>query len=401
MIRVLAVFYLVAGISGCIDRKNCPSCMLADPLVIGCPYQGSQLSFGNGAAPTVLALSGGASHGAWGAGVISGWPDPGPGVTGPRPTFDIVTGISTGALQAPYAFLGTDYDDDLEKFYTTSTNADIYSMKPDFLISNALQDRTPLRQILEENVTAPEVRKVASMTNRELYVGTINLDTSQFCEWNLSTIARNAAAEVPDSPAEACWVDLFRDAMFASAGAPVIAPPVEIDVNACKPGNPPPQKMLFADGGVRQRVFVSEVIEKIPNGKPTVYVIMNGQMSTRPTCVSNQLMPLALRTYEIMDHVALYGSLYEMMSEHVNDWSLRLSRIPDAQCVSLPAFEFDPVRMKAMFNGGSAWVQQPSPWETTVPAAAVANWPTGVAKPPMECAQPSAAVNALLAPCPM
>ena len=189
----------------------------------------------------------------------------------------------------------------------------IYSMKPDFLISNALQDRAPLRQILEENVTRDAVVEVAQdsrLENRELYVGTINLDTSQFCEWNLSTIARKAEAEIDDSPAETCWVDLFRDAMFASAGAPVIAPPVEIDVNACKPGNPPPQKMLFADGGVRRRVFVSEVIERIPNGKPTVYVIMNGQMNTRPTCVSNQLLPITLRTFEIMDHEALFGSLY-------------------------------------------------------------------------------------------
>ena len=95
--------------------------MLADPLAVGCPYKGSQLSFGPSDTPDVLALSGGASHGAWGAGVIAGWPD------ATRPTFDVVTGISTGALQAPYAFLGTDYDDELEKFYTTTTSAEIYS----------------------------------------------------------------------------------------------------------------------------------------------------------------------------------------------------------------------------------------------------------------------------------
>ena len=398
-IRLAAALCLIAGISGCADRKNCPGCILGDPLTVGCPYAGSQITSHLNALtnPKVLVLSGGASHGAWGAGVISGWPEPpAPGVAEPRPDFDIVTGISTGALQAPYAFLGKLYDPKLETFYTTSTNADIYSMKPDFLISNALQDRTPLRQILEQNVTSAAVREVGVITDRELYVGTINLDTSQFCPWNLSAIARKATAEVPDSLAERCWVDLFRDAMFAASGAPVIAPPVEIDANACTGG--PPRKMLYADGGVRRRVFVTEEVEKLPSA--TVYVIMNGQMSTRPTCVNNQLLPLALRTFEMMDHVALFGSLYELMDKH-QGWNLRLSRIPDAQCVSLPSSEFDPVRMKAMFDAGSAWVQQSSPWETAVPADAVANWPPGVAKPLQECAQVSTLAQPLLAPCPM
>jgi predicted acylesterase/phospholipase RssA len=400
-IRLMVVVCLIAfsGCSGCIDRKNCPGCMLSNPLTVGCPYQDSQIASSLSANPNpkVLVLSGGASHGAWGAGVISGWPDS--GVPEPRPAFDVVTGISTGALQAPYAFLGTQYDAELETFYTTTSNEDIYSMKPDFLLSNALQDRTPLREILEENVTAEAVREVAQVTNRELYVGTINLDTSQFCPWNLSTIARKADVAPDGSPAEACWVDLFRDAMFAAAGAPVIAPPVEIDANACTGGEP--MKMLYADGGVRLRVFVSQVVEQLPaTSLPTLYVIMNGQMSTRPTCVSNQLLPLALRTYEIMDHVALFGSLYALMHEHPN-WSLRLSRIRDDQCVSLPSSEFDPVRMKNMFNAGSAWVQQASPWETAVPQDAVANWPPGVARPPQECAQLSDLQQQLLAPCPM
>jgi predicted acylesterase/phospholipase RssA len=398
-IRLLVAICLMAGISGCADRKNCPGCMLANPLIVGCPYPDSQIAASLNAklAPNVLVLSGGASHGAWGAGVISGWPDP--PVPDSRPIFDIVTGISTGALQAPYAFLGTQYDDELEAFYTTTTNDEIYSMKPDFLLSNALQDRAPLREILEDNVTAAAVREVAQVTDRELYVGTINLDTSQFCPWNLSTIARKAEAAPDGSPDETCWVDLFRDAMFAASGAPVLAPPVEIDAKACT--GDLPQKMLYADGGVRRRVFVTKVVEQLPStSKPNIYVIMNGQMSTRPTCVSNRLLPLTLRTFEIMDRESLFGSLYALMHAHPN-WNLRLSRIADTQCVSLPSGEFDPVRMKNMFDAGSAWVQQSSPWETAVPANAVANWPPGVAKPLLECAQPSGLQQQLLAPCPM
>jgi predicted acylesterase/phospholipase RssA len=402
-VRLVVVVCLIAWISGCVDRKNCPGCMLADPLTVGCPYADSQIAatLSAATAPKVLVLSGGASHGAWGAGVISGWPDT--GVAEPRPTFDIVTGISTGALQAPYAFLGSQYDDELEKFYTTTTNGMIYSWKPAFLLSNSLQDRAPLREILEDNVTEPAVLEVAAPANanRELYVGTINLDTSQFCPWNLSTIARKAASEPANSDARTCWVNLFRDAMFASAGAPVIAPPVEIDVNACKPGSPPPQKMLFADGGVRLRVFISKVVNQLPaTSNPTIYVIMNGQLSTRPTCVSNRLLPITLRTYEIMDREALFGSLYALMHEHPS-WKLRLSRIPDNRLVSLPAFEFDPARMSCMFDLGSSTAQGASPWETTVPPDAVANWPPGVMRPLQECAQPPTLTQLQPEPCPM
>jgi hypothetical protein len=143
------------------------------------------------------------------------------------------------------------------------------------------------------------------------------------------------------------------------------------------------------------------VVEQLPaTSKPSVYVIMNGQMSTRPTCVSNQLLPIALRTYDIMDREALFGSLFALMHAHPN-WDLRLSRIPDTQCVSLPASEFDPVRMGAMFRLGSSTVQGATPWETTVPTEAVANWPTGVARPPQECAQIPDLTKLPMAPCPM
>jgi hypothetical protein len=98
-----------------------------------------------------------------------------------------------------------------------------------------------------------------------------------------------------------------------------------------------------------------------------------------------------------MDREALFGSLYALTEKHSN-WRLRLSRIPDSQCVSLPAGEFDPVRMTNMFNAGSAWVQKASPWETTIPLNQVANWPSGVAKPMEECIQPQ---NLLLPQCPM
>lgn len=389
---IVSVACLLVLCSAC-TRQYCPGCTEPNPLPlavggtgVGCPYAASELgpAYGNGTItnPTMLILSGGASHGAWGAGVIAGWPE---GTTAPlpRPEFTVVTGISTGALQAPYAFLGSSYDDELEKFYTTSSNCDIYT--PNWTLSNSLQSREPLREILQTEVTEAAVLEVASQTNRELFVGTLNLDTSEFCPWNLSTIARKVQSAPAGSQTRECWVNLFRDAIFAASGAPVIAPPVEIDSNACKPGEPP-MKMLHADGGVRARVFVADALRlAIEAGlNPTAYVIMNGKLVTHPECVEDSLMPIALRTFEIMDHEALFGSLYALMHKHPGQWKLRLSRIPDSCCLEFPSSEFDKDKMKILFEDGKQWVQT-SPWGTTIPTSSEAPWPDKCRRPMGTC----------------
>lgn len=60
-----------------------------------------------------LALSGGGADGAFGAGILNGWT-----TTGRRPEFTVVSGASTGALMAPFAFLGPAYDDVIKDIYT-------------------------------------------------------------------------------------------------------------------------------------------------------------------------------------------------------------------------------------------------------------------------------------------
>lgn len=372
--------------SGC-QRQHCPGCTEPNPFTVSgegsvsCPYQVSHLGpkYQNGTItdPTLLVLSGGASHGAWGAGVITGWPDASVSPTEPRPNFTVVTGISVGALQATPAFLGEPYDPLLEEFFTTYQDSDIFT-SPNLLASNALQSREPLRQKIYAKVTEALVLEVASSPNkdRELYVGTVNLDTSQFCPWNLSTIARNAQSAPTGSDTRKCYVDLFRDVIFAASGAPVIAPPVEIDSNACK--GLLPKKMLHADGGVRARVFVADAVKPAIDAglTPTLYVIMNGKLVTHPECVENSLLPIALRTFEMMDHEALFGSLYALMYQHPSSIKLKLSRIPNSYCLRFPSSKFDTHLMGCLYRKGEAWVeQQPIPWETAVPTQSVDVWP--------------------------
>jgi hypothetical protein len=398
-----AIFLLALG-AGC-ARQGCPGCMTPNVLAEGtpeapegslsCPYSVSHLDFSTISKPTLLILSGGASHGAWGAGVITGWSTNG---SDPRPQFDVVTGISVGALQAVPAFLGSGYDNLLYEFFTQSDDDDIFG-PPDLLHLNALQTRGPLRQKIIDNVTREVVLEVAKSPqndNREVFVGTVNLDTSEFCPWNLSTIARKAkdAVDAGDETKAQCWVNLFRKAIFAASGAPVLAPPVRINSNACT--ERPEQSMLHADGGVRSRVFIGDVLgraEATASSPPTAYVVMNGKVVTHPECVENSLAPIALRTFEIMDREALFGSLHAIMTETKSrsmnpapTINVKISRIPDKYCLRFPSSKFDKVLMGCLYGTGQRWAQQSTiPWETTVPTASAAAWPPDNAAPPYTC----------------
>src|SRR5262245_9706739 len=142
---------------------------------------------------SVLCLSGGGSYGAFSAGVLCGWTASGdrPGVNG-RPNFSVVTGISTGALIAPYAFLGPQYDDHIRKFYTTVENRDIYRLRPvRGLLGTSLADNAPLAELVDRSVTPEIIREVAEehRKGRRLYIGTTELEGGRFVAWDIGEIA--------------------------------------------------------------------------------------------------------------------------------------------------------------------------------------------------------------------
>ena len=158
-----------------------------------------------------LVLSGGGSNGAFGAGFLNGWTK-----TGDRPTFKLVTGISTGALIAPFAFLGSDYDPRLEKLFTTVTNKDIYRIRSPFAVfkKDSLARTDPLALRIEEVIDEEILRAIAAehRRGRRLFVGTTNLDAQRIVVWNMGAIATSGQPGA---------IDLFRQVLLASASIPV------------------------------------------------------------------------------------------------------------------------------------------------------------------------------------
>jgi hypothetical protein len=163
-----------------------------------------------------LAISGGGSDGAYGAGVLTGWSE-----AGTRPEFAVVTGVSIGGLIAPFAFLGPRYDEELHKNFTTIGAADIFE---DRMTRDSLFDYWPLKRIVEQRVTAKLLSEIAAehARGRRLLVVTTNLDAGRRVVWNMGAIAAHGEQ----------GLKLFRDILLASSSIPGFFSPVPIEVEA-------------------------------------------------------------------------------------------------------------------------------------------------------------------------
>ena len=147
-----------------------------------------------------LAMSGGGADGAFAAGVLTGWTE-----SGKRPTFTVVTGASIGALLAPYAFLGSRYDEDIRSNMTKITGADIFE---DRVTPESFLDTWPLRDLITKRVTPEIIAAVAEehRKGRRLFVVTTNVDAGRRVLWDMGAIA-----EKGDEKA----IKLFRDVLHS------------------------------------------------------------------------------------------------------------------------------------------------------------------------------------------
>ncbi|HEX7009661.1 MAG TPA: patatin-like phospholipase family protein [Phycisphaeraceae bacterium] len=312
---------------------------------------------------SLLALSGGGAQGAFGAGLLVGWSE-----AGTRPQFKVVTGVSTGALIAPLAFLGPEYDDELREAYTTIETRDV--LRPGrplltFLFGGqALADTTPLRRLVARFVDEEVLQAIARehAKGRRLLIGTTNLDAQRPVIWNMGEIAASGHPRA---------LELFRDVIVASASIPVAFPPVYIEVKA---GSDTFEEM-HVDGGVVAQVFLFgggfSVLEEARRTATTprpidLYVIRNGSPDPAWQAVTPRLLPIASRS---IDTLLKFNGLNDLLRLHAiavrDGMTFHLAYIP-GDLPFEPAEAFDPEYMARLFNlayeaaaAGYPWREQP------------------------------------------
>lgn len=311
----------------------------------------------------VLAISGGGDNGAYGAGLLKGWSE-----SGSRPEFLVVTGISTGALTAPFAFLGPEYDDRLEYCYTTLSTDDLVQDKGllEGLSGDSLGDPAGLRAMLAQQLDEETYRRIGEehRRGRRLFIGTTNLDRMEPTIWNVSGIA---ADDVPGGR------ELVCDIIVASASIPGYFPPVMIDVVGT---DGEIYDEMHVDGGVSTQVFTYPVslrmrdvtlAEPTSPGDPIVWVIRNAPLVFRFEPTDRAVMPIAGRAISGLIRSNGIGDLYRIWLTALRDgFDFRLASIPfdfDAE----PQEAFDPIYMKKLFERGRADALDGTAWNDYPP----------------------------------
>lgn len=298
----------------------------------------------------VLEISGGGQNGAFGAGVLKGWRE-----AGTRPSFDIVTGVSTGALTATHAFLGTPADDEvLEELFTGIDKDDIYIRRNilfDILLGgdSSVVSTEPLKQLIAKHITAEVLERVAVEYHkgRTLWAGTTNLDYSQTWAWNLTAIAAEGGPEA---------LERYRNVLLASASPPAVFPPVEIDGH------------LFADGMVRANLLVAGLSgsEKPPPplyGPGTIWVILNGKGEAAPKPIRNSVFEVSAASLgQMMDGFTSSLMLRSFIAARAHGYHFRLLEIPGDADIGSNPLAFDPQQMRVGFDTGYALGRDPSSW---------------------------------------
>ncbi|MCC6681420.1 MAG: patatin-like phospholipase family protein [Phycisphaeraceae bacterium] len=311
----------------------------------------------------VLALSGGGTDGAYGAGLLCGWT-----TAGTRPDFDIVTGISTGALIAPFAFVGSTQDQKLHDFWTGISTQDFFRLRWILaaLNSDAIAESEPLIQLVNCAVDADLLQAVARehAKGRRLFVGTTNLDAQRPVIWDMGAIA---ASGHPDA------LNLFRKVMVASAAIPAVYPPQYFDVDA----DGRSYREMHVDGGTMAQVFhvgqmldfhrlLARMKDFPPDAPRRLYVICNGLMRPQWQTVEPRLLPIAQRSVSTLLKAHAAADLYRIYTlARLEGADFNLAYIAD-DYIPTATKPLDTVDMRRLFELGftagkseTAWINKP------------------------------------------
>ncbi|MEM7619920.1 MAG: patatin-like phospholipase family protein [Pseudomonadota bacterium] len=294
----------------------------------------------------LLALSGGGGDGAFGAGMLNGWT-----ARGTRPKFDVVAGVSAGGLLAPFAFLGSDYDDEAKEVFTQYSTDDLLRTRilAGLLGGDAVTSAEPLAKIIASYVTKGFLAKIAReyRKGRRLLIGTTNLDAQRPVVWDMGRIAAQNTKQS---------LQLFRKILLASASIPGVFPPIFLDVKS----DGKEYKEMHVDGGVTDNAFLLPAefnIKKFQirpgvRWKAELYIIVNSKTGPEPEIVKDTTFSIAGRSVSTLIKQQTQGDILKMyIRAKKNGIGFNLASVP--QSFSEKSKEaFDKEYMRALFKVG-------------------------------------------------
>lgn len=315
-----------------------------------------------------LILSTGGEDGAFGAGLLGGWSK-----TGTRPEFTLVTGVSTGALIAPYAFLGPAYDGQLRDAYTTISGTDIFEIGGK---GESFLDTWPLYGLIEKRVTPELLKAIAAehARGRRLFMLTTNLDAGRPVAWDIGAIATRYAA-LGDKQA----LDLVRKVMIAAISIPGAFPPAFIEVE----GKGRKFEEMHVDGGLAGQFYIapdsmltSTATSKLP--ATNFYIIANMKLSSDFALTERTTLGILGRTVNMAIKFVTRNAIDRAYA------TAKRSGIGFNVAYVDPGFSapargaFDPDYMKALYDVGFARGSGPAPFSREPPE--YSNQPRKVAR---------------------
>jgi len=309
----------------------------------------------------ILAISGGGDSGAYGAGLLVGW-----SAHGDRPNFKGVTGVSTGALSAPFAFLGPRYDKDLKALYTTISAKDIFRPRGALaaITGDATSDTAPLHALVAHYLDDQMVRRIAEeyAKGRLLLIMTTNLDAGEPCIWNIGAIA---ASGQPDAR------ELIIKILMASSAIPAMFPPQLFDLEV----NGEHRQEMHADGGVFAQAFLYppnvdfEEASKVGgmHRQRDAYIIRNGRLLEAPTTVDRKTLSIAGRAASLMISSSGINDMYRIYLTTSRDHvGYHVTYIPDAFTEPYKG-PFDQAYMTKLFQFGFDQGRAGDEWQSKPP----------------------------------
>jgi predicted acylesterase/phospholipase RssA len=310
----------------------------------------------------IVAISGGGDNGAFGAGLLVGWSD-----NGTRPDFDLVTGVSAGALTAPFVYLGRSRNAELKEVFTRYTRNDIYDpgiMTP--LFGSGLVDSSPLENLIANYVDERFLHEVARerKKGRVLLIGTTNLDAQRPVLWDMGRIAMSGHPQA---------LNLFRKLLLASASIPGAFPPVRIKVRA----EGRTYEELHVDGGVTRQVFALPSSRAFDHRDPSMkrsgrrlFIIRNAKISPEWEAVEAGVFSISRRSVSTLIKNQGIGDLYRIYaSAQIDGTDFNLAAIPSRFSAG-KAEPFEQTYMQALYDEGYRSGLQGYPWLKAPPGLA-------------------------------